>query len=90
MNIYVGNLSQQVGEEDLRTIFEAFGNVSSVKLIRDKFSGVSKGFGFVEMETKPEAEAAIQGLNQTELQGTHITVNEARPRPDNRKGGRRR
>lgn len=91
MNIYVGNLSQQVSEEDLRGAFEAFGDLTSVKIIKDKFSGTSKGFGFVEMEAKANAQTAIQELNGTELKGTRITVNEARPKSDNRRsGGNRR
>ena len=90
MNIYIGNLTQQASDEDLRKAFEAFGNVKSVNIIKDKFSGASKGFGFVEMETKTEAQAAIQDLNGSELKGTKIIVNEARPKSDNRRsdGGR--
>jgi RNA recognition motif-containing protein len=87
MNIYVGNLSQQATEEDLREAFGTFGNVKSVNIIKDKFSGVSKGFGFVEMEAKTEANAAMQELNGSELKGTRIIVNEARPKSDNRRGG---
>jgi len=87
MNLYVGNLSQQASEEDLREAFKAFGNVTSVNIIKDKFSGVSKGFGFVEMEAKAEAQEAMQELNGSELKGTHIIVNEARPKSDNRRGG---
>ncbi|MCK5453142.1 MAG: RNA-binding protein [Calditrichia bacterium] len=87
MNIYIGNLSQQTNEEDLRKAFEAFGNVKSVNIIKDKFSGVSKGFAFVEIEAKSEAQAAIQELNGSELKGTSIIVNEARPKSDNRRSG---
>jgi RNA recognition motif-containing protein len=87
MNIYIGNLTQQASDEDLRKAFEAFGNVKSVNIIKDKFSGTSKGFGFVEMETKKEAQAAIQELNGSELKGTKIIVNEARPKSDNRRSG---
>jgi RNA recognition motif-containing protein len=87
MNIYIGNLTQQASDEDLRKAFEAFGNVKSVNIIKDKFSGTSKGFGFVEMETKTEAQAAIQELNGSELKGTKIIVNEARPKSDNRRSG---
>ncbi len=91
MNIYIGNLSQQVNEDDLREAFEAFGNVQSVNIIKDKFSGVSKGFGFVEIEAKAEAQAAIQELNGRDLKGKNIIVNEARPKSDNRrKGGSKR
>ena len=89
MNIYVGNLSHEVTEEDLRQAFETFGEVTSAKIITDKFSGVSRGFGFVEMPTKAEAQAAITGLNGTELKGQTLTVNEARPRTESRRGGGR-
>jgi RNA recognition motif-containing protein len=91
MNIYIGNLSQQAGEEDLREAFEKFGSVNSVNIIKDKFSGTSKGFGFVEIESNTEAQEAIQELNGSELKGTKIIVNEARPKSDNRKNrdGRR-
>jgi RNA recognition motif-containing protein len=87
MNIYIGNLTQQASDEDLRKAFEAFGNVKSVNIIKDKFSGTSKGFGFIEMETKTEAQTAIQELNGSELKGTKIIVNEARPKSDNRRSG---
>ena len=89
MNIYVGNLSRDVSEEDLRKAFEAFGQVGSVNIITDKFSGESRGFGFVEMEAKAEAQAAIDGLNGKELGGRTLNVNEARPRPEGRRGGGR-
>ena len=87
MNIYIGNLSQQANEEDLREAFGAFGNVKSVNIIKDKFTGVSRGFGFVEMENKTEAQAAMQELNGSEIKGNHIIVNEARPKSDNRRSG---
>lgn len=90
MNIYVGNLSSEVTEEDLQKAFEVFGTVTSAKIITDKFSGISRGFGFVEMQTKAEAQAAINDLNGKELKGQTLKVNEARPRPDNRGGGGRR
>jgi RNA recognition motif-containing protein len=90
MNIYVGNLSRDVTEEDLRKTFETFGDVTSVKIIKDRMSGVSRGFGFVEMSTKTHAKAAITGLNGKELKGRELTVNEARPRSDNRRGSGRR
>jgi len=95
MNIYVGNLSYEVTEEDLRQAFETFGEVTSAKIITDRSSGTPRGFGFVEMATKAEAEAAIAGLNGTELKGRTLTVNEARPRTEGRRGegrpgGRRR
>lgn len=92
MNIYVGNLSHDATPEDLQQAFEAFGQVTSVNIIKDKFSGESRGFGFVEMPETSEAEAAIEGLNGTSLKGRNISVNQARPRPDNRRtssgGGR--
>ena len=87
MNIYVGNLSNEVTEEDLRLAFEPFGQVESAALIKDKFSGQSKGFGFVEMASKIEGQTAIDGLNGTELKGKSLNVNEARPRTASR-GGR--
>jgi RNA recognition motif-containing protein len=87
MNIYVGNLAYDVTEDDLRKMFEAFGQVSSINIITDKFSGESKGFGFVEMPTKAEAQSAINDLNGKELKGRAISVNEARPRPERRQGG---
>ena len=89
MNIYVGNLSYEVTDEDLRQEFEEFGQVQSVNVIKDKFSGESRGFGFVEMPSKEEASAAIEGLQERDLKGRKINVNEARPRPANRGGGRR-
>jgi RNA recognition motif-containing protein len=87
MNIYVGNLSYNVSEEDLKTAFEAFGQVASTSIIKDKFSGQSKGFGFVEMPSKEEAQAAISGMNGKEMKGRTLNVNEARPRSDDRRGG---
>ena len=84
MNIYVGNLSYEVSEEDLKAAFEAFGQVETVNIIKDKYSGQSKGFGFVEMSAKAEADSAIEGLNDTELKGRTMKVNEARPRTENR------
>ena len=88
MNIYVGNLSHDVTDEDLRQEFEAFGQVESASVIKDKFSGESRGFGFVEMPSKEEASAAITGLQERDLKGMKINVNEARPRPTGRGGGR--
>ncbi len=90
MNIYVGNLSHEMTEEELRGAFEAFGQVESVAVIKDKFTGESRGFAFVEMPAKAEAQAAIAGLNDTELQGRTLNVNEARPREDRKGGGGRR
>lgn len=80
MNIYVGNLSYQVTDEDLRTAFEAFGEVSSATVIMDRATGRSRGFGFVEMSDNASGQAAIQGLNLKEIKGRAITVNEARPK----------
>lgn len=82
MNIYAGNLAYSLTEDDLREAFSAFGEVSSVNLIMDKFSGQSKGFGFVEMPNNAEADAAIKGLNGKSLNGRDITVNQAKPRTD--------
>jgi len=90
MNIYVGNLSPEASEEDLQKMFEAFGQVASVAIIKDKFSGAARGFGFVEMSSKAEAQAAIAGLSGKELKGQMLTVNEARPRPEGRGGSGRR
>jgi RNA recognition motif-containing protein len=92
MNIYVGNLSYSVTEDDLRQAFEAFGQVASVSIIKDKYSNQSKGFGFVEMPGKEEAQAAINGMNGKDLKGRTLNVNEARPRTggDRRGGGDRR
>lgn len=91
MNIYTGNLSYEVTEEELKQAFEAFGVVESVKIIKDNFSGRSKGFGFVEMPDNADAQSAINDLNDKELKGRTLKVNEARPRSENRGGrGRRR
>lgn len=90
MNIYVGNLSREVTEEDLRKAFEAFGKVDTVNIIRDRFTGESRGFGFVEMPIKAEAQSAISGLQDKELKGRSLKVNEARPREKRREGGERR
>ncbi len=87
MNLYVGNLAREVTEDDLRQAFEAYGEVSSVSLIKDKFSGEPRGFGFVEMPAKDQAIAAINGLNGQELKGRSLVVNEARPREERRRGG---
>jgi RNA recognition motif-containing protein len=89
MNIYVGNLSYGVSDDNLREAFEAFGAVSSAKVITDKYSGRSKGFGFVEMENDAEANAAIEQLDGAEIDGRAVKVNEARPKEDNRGGGNR-
>jgi len=87
MRIYVGSLSDEINEEELRLAFEPFGQVDSATIIKDKHSHESKGFGFVEMASKDEAQSAIDGLNDKELKGKALTVNEARPRPESR-GGR--
>ncbi len=89
MNIYVGNLPREATEADLREEFQAFGEVASVTIIKDKFSDESRGFGFVEMPSKAEAQSAIAGLNGKELKGRTLTVNEARPRAERRKGRER-
>ncbi len=88
MNIYVGNLSREATEDDLREAFEAFGQVSSVAVIKDKFTSESRGFGFVEMPAKEEAESAIASLNGKEIKGRSVNVNEARPRRE--RGGEKR
>jgi RNA recognition motif-containing protein len=96
VNIYVGNLSREATEADVREAFQAFGQVATVTIVKDKFSGEPRGFGFVEMPAKTEAEAAIAGMNGKDLKGRALTVNEARPRAegrgnrDNRRGGGRR
>lgn len=89
MNIYVGNLSKDVSDDDLRKAFEVYGKVDTASVVKDKFSGESRGFGFVEMPTKTEAMEAIGGLNSQELHGKHLIVNEARPRKDNKHSGGR-
>ena len=87
MNIFVGNLSRDVSEEDLQVAFAAFGKVDTVSVIKDKFTGEGRGFGFVEMANKAEAQAAIAGLNGKQLKGQALNVNEARPRTESRTGG---
>jgi RNA recognition motif-containing protein len=87
MNIYVGNISRTATEQDLREAFQAFGEVSSAAIIKDKFSGENRGFGFVEMPNKDEGEKAISGLNGKDLKGRSLTVNEARPRTDQPRTG---
>src|SRR5712671_3404347 len=90
-NIYVGNLSYEATEDDIRAAFEAHGEVSSVQIIMDKMTGRSRGFGFVEMPEKTQAQAAITALNLQEVRGRAITVNEARPKGEGgpRAGGGR-
>jgi len=82
MNIYVGNLDFRVEENDLQGIFGEYGTVSSTKIIADKYSGRSKGFGFVTMENEAEANKAIEGLNGTALKSRDLVVNEARPKKE--------
>ena len=83
MNIYVGNLSYKLNEEDLKKVFEQFGEITSVKIIKDKYSGRSKGFAFVEMADDAQAKDAIDKLNGNELEGRKMVVNEARPKSSN-------
>jgi len=90
MNVYLGNLSGEISEEDLREAFEPFGKVASVTIIKDKVSGEPRGFGFVEMPAKAEAQSAITGLEGKELKGRTLKVNEARPRSESPTGGRGR
>ena len=90
MNIYAGNLSYDLSEEDLKKAFEEFGQVESAKIISDMYSGRSKGFGFVEMSNEAEAQSAIDGLNGKDLKGRTLNVNQARPRSEGRQGGKRR
>ncbi len=93
MNIYVGNIPREASEQEVREVFAAFGEVATVTIIKDKFTGESRGFGFVEMPSKTEAQAAIAGVNGKELKGRALIANEARPRAegrggrDNRRGG---
>ncbi len=87
MNIYVGNLSWQMTDEDLRTLFEQYGSVTSAKIVKDKVSGRSKGFGFVEMPDDGEAQNALSSLYESEVLGRKIIVNEAQPKPSNGGGG---
>jgi len=92
MNIYIGNLSYDTTEDELRQAFEEYGEVSTVNVISDKYTGKPRGFAFVEMSGKDEASAAIEGLNGRELNGREMNVNEAKPRTNsgggNRGGGR--
>jgi cold-inducible RNA-binding protein len=84
MNIYVGNLTYQMNESDLKAMFEPYGVVETARIITDRDSGRSKGFGFVEMPQKDQAMSAIKALHETEMNGRNITVNEARPKPERR------
>ncbi|MGA9293684.1 MAG: RNA-binding protein [Ignavibacteriaceae bacterium] len=87
MNIFIGNLSKDVTEDDLQDLFSEYGTVRNVKVIKDLFSGESKGFGFLEMPGQAEAQKAMSELNTRELKGKKIAVNEARPRTDKRRPG---
>ena len=89
MNIYVGNLSYGLSEEELKELFENFGAVDSVKIIKDRETGRSKGFGFIEMPNDDEAQTTIDQLNDTEVQSRNIRVNQARPRPERNFDNRR-
>ncbi|MCX6319268.1 MAG: RNA-binding protein [Bacteroidetes bacterium] len=87
MNIYVGNLSWNLKDQDLSNLFATHGEVSSAKIVTDKFTNRSKGFGFVEMPNDDQAQAAIAALNGTEVDGRNIVVNESRPKPEGSGGG---
>lgn len=87
MNIYVGNLSRDVSESELKEAFAAYGEVQNCNIIKEKFTGESRGFGFVEMPNKEEGDKAIAALNGKELKGRNLTVNEARPRTDRPRTG---
>jgi RNA recognition motif-containing protein len=89
MNIYVGNLSYNATEEDLKEAFGAYGTVVSVTIVKDKFTGNSRGFGFVEMSDDEEGKKAVSELNEKEIAGRALKVNEARPRESNNGGNRR-
>ncbi|MEJ2658975.1 MAG: RNA-binding protein [Desulfobacterales bacterium] len=89
MNIYVGNLSYEVTEEDLKEAFENFGEIDTVKIIKDKYTGKSKGFGFVKMSDRANGKSAIEGLNGKDLKGRSLNVNEAHSRSEGRRGGGR-
>ena len=84
MNIYIGNFSYEITEEELKSVFASFGQVDTAKIIKDKFTGASRGFGFVEMPNRTQAQAALQGV--TEIKGRRITINEARPQLKNNFG----
>ncbi len=89
MKLYVGNLAYSVNEDDLREMFSAFGEIASAELIKDRMSGQSKGFGFVEMPSNSEADAAIKALNGKMNDGRSLKVNQAQPRSDDRNKRRR-
>ncbi len=87
MNIYVGNLAPDMREDELKEAFASFGTVESVSIIKDRYTGESKGFGFIEMPAKDEAQSAMDSLNGKEFKGQKVIVNEAKPRSDNKRGG---
>ncbi len=87
MNIYVGNIAHEATEDDLRELFSGYGSVESASIVTDRFSGESRGFGFVEMPSKDEAIEAIEALNGHDLKGRSLTVNEAKPKAPKRGGG---
>lgn len=87
MRIYVGNLPYSMTDDELRNIFGEFGELAGAEVIKDKFSGQSKGFGFVDMPNNSEANAAIKALNETDMKGRKLTVNEARPRAERPRNG---
>ncbi len=87
MNLYVGNLSWTMTEDDLRTLFEQYGTVASIKIVKDRETGRSKGFGFVEMENDTEAQNALSSLYDKEIQGRKVVINEAQERPAKPSGG---
>ena len=89
MKIYVGNLPFSVDDEELKKLFSSYGEIEEASIVKDKFSGRSKGFGFVEMPNNAEAQSAISGLNGKELQGRSLKVNEARRRSEGRRDSRR-
>ena len=86
MNLYVGNLANEVTDEDLQEIFGKHGEVTSAKVIKDKFSNLSRGFGFVEMPNNSEADTAIKSLNGEDLKGKSLLINEARPKTEKKRG----
>ena len=89
MNIYVGNLPPGVSEEEIKILFAEYGQVESVTLVKDRFSGQSKGFGFVEMPSNSEADQVIKALNKTMLQGKEIKINQVMPQKKGKKNARR-
>ena len=90
MNIFVGNLASDVNEDELKELFSKHGKVDNVKIIRDMFSQVSKGFGFIEMPGRADSEKALKELNTFEFKGKRLTVNEARPQRERRNSSRGR